>query len=213
MKILYGTSNTAKVEHMRFMLKGLPVEIVGLKDVDLGQVEVIEDGDSPLDNATKKAHAYYKAFNMPVFACDSGLYLDGFHDEAQPKVNVRRRHGRKLDDEEMILHYSGLAQNNGGEILAWYENAICLVKDEHQCIGHQDADIASERFIISEKPCQKRRDGFPLDSLSIQVKTGKYYLENDSFREDKEMADGFRHFFIRHLDLSVETEESLYKII
>lgn len=213
MKILYGTSNKSKVEHMRFMLKGLPITILGLNDVNLKTINIIEDGKTPLENAKKKALAYYDAYRMPVFACDSGLFLEGFRNELQPNVNVRRRYGKKLDDEEMILHYSGLAQNNGGEIIAWYKNAICLVKSETECIEHQEWDIASERFIISEKPYHKRREGFPLDSLSIQLKTGKYYLENDSFREDKEMANGFRQFFIRHLDLSVETENALYKSI
>lgn len=213
MKILYGTSNQAKVEHMRFMLRDLPIEVLGLRDVNLNAVEVIEDGDTPVENAIKKAKAYYKAFNMPVFACDSGLYLDGFRDEAQPKVNIRRRNGRKLDDEEMILHYSGLAQNNGGEVLAWYRNAICLMKSEEQCVTYEGADIASERFIISEKPYPKRREGFPLDSLSVQVHSGKYYMETDSFREDKEMAEGFKRFFMSHLDLSIDTENLLYKTI
>lgn len=213
MKILYGTSNESKVEHMRFMLKGLPIEILGLRDVNLSTIDIIEDGETPLENAQIKAKAYFKAFDMPVFACDSGLYLEGFRNELQPKVNVRRRHGRKLDDEEMILHYSGMAQNNGGEILAWYENAICLVKNEDDCIAYQEWDIASERFIISEKPYHKRREGFPLDSLSIQVHTGKYYLETNSFREDKEMANGFRQFFLKNLDFSIETKNALYKSI
>lgn len=201
MKILYGTSNEAKIEHMRFMLKGLPLEIVGLKDIEHSDIKVIEDGETPLDNATKKAKAYHEALGIPVFACDSGLYIDGFRDDMQPKVNVRRLHGKKMDDDEMILHYSGLAQNNGGELLAWYENAICFINDRGGCIAHQGRELASERFIISEKPFPKRREGFPLDSLSIQVATGKYYLENDDFREDREMAEGFRQFFIDHLEL------------
>ena len=28
------------------------------------------------NNAKIKAEAYYKAFSMPVFSCDSGLYFD-----------------------------------------------------------------------------------------------------------------------------------------
>lgn len=204
MKILYGTSNEAKVDHMRYMLRDLPLEIIGLKDLVMDKIDVLEDGETPLENATKKAVAYFNAVNIPVFACDSGLYIDGFPEDQQAKVNVRRPLGKKLDDEEMILHYSGLAQNNGGEILAWYENAICFVDSQGKQVGYQGRDLASERFIISEKPYPKRREGFPMDSLSIQIKTGRYYLETDGFREDKEMAEGFRRFFIKLLKLTEE---------
>jgi len=208
MKILYGTSNEAKLAYMRFMLKDLPIEILGLNDVDLETVDVIQDGKTPLENATKKAKAYYNAFSMPVFACDSGLFLDGYRLDMQPEVNIRCRNGRRLSDDEMILYYSGLAQNNGGEILAWYENAICLMKNCDECFAHQGTDIASERFIISEKPSPVRREGFPIESLSKHVGTGQYFLEEEiletnTFKVDQEMAKGFRQFFVRHLGLAV----------
>lgn len=76
MKLLYGTGNPAKLDVMRRRLADLGIELIGLKD--LGEVrlpEIIEDGKTPLENARKKAEAYFEALHMPVFSCDSGLYL------------------------------------------------------------------------------------------------------------------------------------------
>lgn len=39
---------------------------------------------------------------IPVFASDSGLYIEGIEAERQPGVHVRRVGGKELTDEEMI---------------------------------------------------------------------------------------------------------------
>ena len=49
-----------------------------------------ENGKTPLENAEIKAKAYYEAFQMPVFSCDSGLYFDELQEEEQPGLHVRR---------------------------------------------------------------------------------------------------------------------------
>lgn len=195
-KILYGTTNRAKVEHMREMLDGLGIEIIGLNDLYGDIPKVIEDGKTPLENAQKKAERYFSEFGIPVFSCDSGLYLEGVEDEDQPGVNVRRIKGRELSDEEMIEHYSDLAKIKGGEVLGWYENAIYLKVDRDIGFGYQGPEVASEKFIISENPCHKRVKGFPLDSLSKNFTTKKYFFEEPQQCNHKgEMREGFRRFF------------------
>ncbi len=97
MKLLYGTGNPAKLESMRSRLAQLDMELLGLQDLraegkDIPKVP--EDGSTPLENARQKAEAYYKAFGMPVFSCDSGLYFDNVPDEVQPGVHVRNVKGK-----------------------------------------------------------------------------------------------------------------------
>lgn len=76
MKLLYGTGNPAKLDAMRHRLAGLGIELIGLKDLGgVKQPEIIEDGKTPLENARKKAEAYFNALHMPVFSCDSGIGL------------------------------------------------------------------------------------------------------------------------------------------
>mgnify|MGYP002225500190 CR=1 FL=1 len=69
--------------------------------------------------------AYYEAFQIPVFSCDSGLYFDNVPDEVQPGVHVRNVNGKCLSDDEMIDYYSGLVKAYGN-LVARYRNAICF---------------------------------------------------------------------------------------
>ena len=196
MKILYGTTNESKINHMKEMIEELGIEIIGLKEAGKTSIKIVEDGETPLENAEKKARGYFKEFKSPVFACDTGLYLEGLKDEDQPGVNVRRVGGKELSDDEMIEHYSGIARKNGGEIIGWYENAIYLILDEETEFSYQGTEISSEKFIISEKICKKKLPGFPIDSLSKEIQSGKYYLEIDNESETKDqMEDGFKRFF------------------
>lgn len=113
MKLLYGTGNPAKIEAMKCRLSGFDLEIIGLRDLHKNIPSVPEDGNTPLENAKQKALAYYQAFHIPVFSCDSGLYIDGIPEEEQPGVHVRTIHGKYLTDEEMMEHYAGLALKYG----------------------------------------------------------------------------------------------------
>lgn len=131
MKLLYGTGNLAKLSAMRNRLEQFDIELIGLNDLRVeGKIvpKVIEDGNTPLENARLKAMAYYEAFQIPVFSCDSGLYFDNVPDEVQPGVHVRNVNGKCLSDDEMIDYYSGLVKAYGN-LVARYRNAICFVMD------------------------------------------------------------------------------------
>ena len=194
--ILYGTGNPAKLEAMRRRLERLNIEIIGLRDVEGEIPNVEEDGSTPLENARKKALEYYKAFHMPVFSCDSGLYIDNIPEEEQPGVHVRTVNGKYLSDDEMIEYYTGLARKYG-DLTARYRNAICLVMDEENIYEAMEENTASEKFIITSKPHSTiRKEGFPLDSISLDIATGKYFYDLDENQIDLvAVEDGFLEFF------------------
>lgn len=199
MKLLFGTGNQAKLSVMRSRLEKIGIELIGLNDLRAegkNIPEVIESGSSPLENARLKAMAYYRAFRMPVFSCDSGLYFDNVPDEIQPGVHVRNVNGRCLTDEEMLEYYAGLARQYG-DLVACYKNAICLVVDENRIYESMDESMASEKFILTDKPHSAiRKKGFPLDSLSIDMKTNKYYYDlADDELEQFAVEDGVLSFF------------------
>lgn len=128
MKLLYGTGNPAKLSAMKSRLEKIDIELISLNELKAeGKTipAVPEDGKTPLENARQKAVAYYKAFKMPVFSCDSGLYFDCVPDEVQPGVHVRNVNGKCLSDEEMIEYYGGLVKQYGN-LTARYKNAICF---------------------------------------------------------------------------------------
>lgn len=199
MKLLFGTGNQAKLSVMRSRLETIGIELIGLNDLraegkDIP--EVIESGRTPLENARLKAEAYYKAFGMPVFSCDSGLYFDNVPDEIQPGVHVRNVNGRCLSDDEMVEYYSGLARQYG-DLIASYKNAICFIIDENRIYESMDDSMASEKFILTDKPHGAiRKKGFPLDCMSVDIKTNKYYYDlSDDELEQFAVEDGVLRFF------------------
>lgn len=199
MKILYGTSNPAKLSAMKRRLEKLGIEIIGLKELNMEIPFVSEEGSTPLENARLKAAAYYKAFHMPVFSCDSGLYFENVPDEVQPGIHVRTINGKRFTDEEMLSYYSGLAIKYG-DLTAWYKNAICFIKDEEHIYEAMETSMESERFIITSKPHKFSKKGFPIDSISLDIKTGKYYYDLPESELDKvAVEDGFLKFFKRIL--------------
>lgn len=195
---IYGTGNPAKLTSMRECLAPIGVKIIGLKELDAKIPEVDETGNSPLENARIKAHAYYSALKRPVFACDSGLYIDGLPEDEQPGVHVRMVNGKRLTDDEMIAHYAAIADKLGGKAASRYKNAICLIVSDDKIYEHFGDDISTETFHIVSKPHPKRVEGFPLDSLSVNIKSGEYSWADTEMREYS-WEDGFRAFFRRLL--------------
>lgn len=195
MKLLYGTTNQAKLELMRRAVEPIGIEIIGLSDLGREIPSVDESGNSPLENAELKARTYFEAFHMPVFSCDSGLYFEGLADEEQPGVHVRRIGGRELSDAAMTEYYAELSRKNGGNIIGQYRNAIFLILDEEHAYSSMDLSIATEPFILSDTPHPKRVAGFPLDCLSKDPKSGEFYYDMKEMRLVSGTEAGLRDFF------------------
>lgn len=112
MKILYGTTNKAKLQAMRTALTSLDIEIIGLGDI------------------------------------------------------------------EMLF------------ILYWMKNIIIQV---------WICQLLRNHLFLTKEPHAKRVDGFPLDSLSIDIETGKYYYDLDVKDVRTSVDDGVRLFFVNVL--------------
>lgn len=193
MKILYGTTNPAKLASMREALAGLDIELISLADIDGDIPEVREDGDTPLMNAEKKALCYYETFGMPVFSCDSGLYFYSLP-EFSPGTHVRTVGGRRLSDDEMLEYYGSLAARHG-DITAGYQNGICFIYDREHIYRDDSERLWGNKFIITSKPHEKRVKGFPLDSLSKRLDSGEYYYNSPETKASN-VFKGFREFFL-----------------
>lgn len=200
LKLIYATKNPAKVMAMQARLQKLPIQIDSLPNISGKLPDVVEDGDTPLANARKKALAYYEALRQPVFSCDSGLYFEGDASAEQPGIHVRTIGGTYLTDDEMIEHYTGLVKRYG-QIKAHYKNAICLILDENHIYEAMDPDMESQPFLITDRPHEMRKNGFPLDSISLEIESGRYYY--DIAREDLDVLaveEGFLRFFTEILN-------------
>lgn len=199
MKILYGTTNKGKIQAMVEAVKALDIELIGLDDLECELPHINENGNTPLENAEIKAKAYYEAFRMPVFSCDSGLYFDELKEEEQPGIHVRRINGKELTDDEMVTYYAALAKKHGGKLTGRYRNAIYFILDENHHYCSMDMSIATEPFVLVEKPHVKRVEGFPLDSLSVDIESGTYYYDLIEKDVSTSVDDGIREFFTQIL--------------
>ena len=195
MKIIYGTNNKSKIEHMNTMLEKTSFEVIGLKDIDIPLTEPIEDGTTPLENATLKAKGYYNQIKRPVYSTDSGLYFKNVQPEDQPGVFIKRIHGKNLQGRDFTNYYANLAKKYGGRITAYYKNAICLIIDEQTIFTYDGPQINSEEFYIVDTPHPKHEEGFPLNAISVQISSGKYYNDITNYKAKGQMDEGFVHFF------------------
>lgn len=205
MNILYGTTNKAKVAAMERATRPLGITLISLGDLKAmgySLPEVEENGATPLENSKIKAEAYFSAFHMPVFSCDSGLYFEELSDEEQPGLFVRRIGERELTDEEMLAHYGALAARHGGTLTGRYWNAVHFILDEKTSYSSMDPSLSTEPFLLVPDPHPKRVEGFPLDSLSKDIATGEYYYDLETKDvSTSAVEEGYKRFFSRVLGL------------
>ena len=62
-----------------------------------------------------------------------------------------------------------------------------------------DISIATEPFILASKPHEKSVQGFPLDRLSKDIKSGEYYYDMDRPTLTTDTEAGLRAFFAKAL--------------
>lgn len=74
-KLLIATNNKGKVKELQALLKDTGIELVTPAQIDL-QLDVVEDGNTYAENATKKATAFANASGLISLADDSGLEVD-----------------------------------------------------------------------------------------------------------------------------------------
>lgn len=201
MQLLYGTYNPAKLDYMRRVLHGLPVTLIGLCDLDSPPPEVEEDGDTPLDNARIKALAYCAATGMTTVSADSALYIEGLSGEEQPAAHARRIDGKRLSDDEMIEHYADIARRLGGRAKARYRNGLCIAFADGRIAERFDDSVATRAFYMVDTPHTKRTVGFPIDSLSVEIESGKYYYDIEDEPAESEYPNGYRQFVQEALGL------------
>ena len=199
--LIYGTRNPSKLTAMIRSVEGLPVQIVGLNAVNADLPEAPENGKEPLDNAKEKATFYYQKLSQPVFSVDSGLFFKEVKPEDQPGVFIKRVNGTELNDTEMMAYYRNLAARYGGKLTAYYKNAVCLVMDKNNVHCFDGSSIHTDHFYLVDKPHRIIKAGFPLDSLSIDIKSGKYYYDLTEKQESNlGVITGFRNFFMQVLE-------------
>ena len=180
-KVLFATGNESKVKRFKSGLLENDIEIITLNNID-AKVEIIENGKNAIENALIKARTYADVCDLPVFAMDDNLYIEGIPEEKQPGMYVRRVNGKRLNDDEMIEYYSNLAHTYGknGRLTCRWVYGIAVINN-----GKESTYTWSKNdFYIVDKPSNKINPGYPLNTISINKKLNKYFT--DITEEDNE---------------------------
>lgn len=197
MKILYGTGNPGKLGVMKRRLSGLDIEVQGPEELGKCLPAVEETGRTLMENARLKAKAYYEAYRIPVFSCDTAIcfHKDGFPEELQPGIYTRRAGGRRLSDVEMITYYRGLVKKYG-DLPAQYRNAVCIYLDGAHIYEGEEPSLWGKPFLLTDHLHKMYQPGFPLDGLSVEAESGiSYYDLPEKTRDEIAVGEGILDFF------------------
>ena len=99
-KLLLATTNPGKILEHKEILKDLPIEIISLRDLNLENSQVEEDGKTFEENAIKKSKFFCKLTKLPTLADDGGIEIDALN--GKPGVKSRRWPGHEATDEELV---------------------------------------------------------------------------------------------------------------
>ena len=128
MKVLFATTNPAKVKKYKKALEEKGIELLTLKDLHIN-IKVEETGKNAIENAYIKAKSYYEVAHIPTIGMDNCIFVEELTEEEQPGTNVRRVNGKRLDDDEMLEHYTKLIKKYGGKLTAKWVYGMIIYTD------------------------------------------------------------------------------------
>lgn len=180
MKVLFATTNPAKIKKYAEKLKENNIEVLTIKDLGIN-LKPEETGKNAIENAYIKAKAYYDKTKIITIGMDNNLYIEELPEEKQPGTHVRRVNGKELNDDEMIEYYCNLVKEYGGKLTAKWVYGMVIYDGKET----KEYSWSKNDFCLVDKPCEKRNPGYPLDSISIAQKYNKYLVElTDEERKD-----------------------------
>lgn len=186
MKVLFATTNQAKVGKYKESLKERGIELITINDLDF-KLDINENGKNAIENTYIKAKTYYDATKIPTIGMDNCLFIEELPEEKQPGTHVRRINGKELNDEEMIEYYTNLVKEYGGKLTAKWVYGMVI------CDGQERKEYSwsKSNFYLVDKPCEKRNPGYPLDSISVMPENNQYWLEliEDEKKKSKEKSN------------------------
>lgn len=203
MRVLLATTNKAKIKRYGLKLKEYGLDVLTLSDMGI-TYDVEESGKNPIENAIIKAKTYYKLSGIPTIALDDGLFLENVPDKIQPATNVRRIHGKRLNDEEMIEYYIHLVNQYGedGKLNGYFLKGLAIVnRDDIFTFDHKvHCQFRNKRSSVIN-------EGYPLASIQFEEALDKFKAELTKEEKDKIMMEREQAIFIFLVDTILNLEK------
>lgn len=145
MKLLFATHNPHKAQEIRdiFLYSGSALEITSL--VELGDMEeIVESGDTLVENALIKAREGYARHGLDCFADDTGLEVEALN--GRPGVYSARYAGLECRAEDNIQKLLGELQGIQNRS-ARFRTVVALILDgeEHLFEGAVNGQIIDHK--------------------------------------------------------------------
>ncbi|QIB27386.1 XTP/dITP diphosphatase [Caloranaerobacter azorensis] len=140
-RLIVASGNVHKIDEIKKILKGLPLEILSKDEVGLKDLEVVEDGNTLEENAIKKAIEVSKKVDGIVIADDTGLFVDKL--DGRPGIYSSRYAGEDATYEEnnrkLLMELDGVELEDR---TAKFKTVIAIVMEdksyktvEGECLG------------------------------------------------------------------------------
>jgi len=180
-KIIVASNNAHKIREIKEILKGLPYDIVSLKEAGI-DIDVAETGSTFMENAYIKASEIFNVANgAMVLADDSGLMVDAL--DGAPGIYSARfagDHGNSRKNNEKLLCL--LRDVPYEKRTAQFVCALVLIIDKDSALKVQ----GEVEGIITDE--EKGKDGFGYDPLFFIPKYKMTFAEMDA-----EMKNSMSH--------------------
>ena len=183
--LLVATTNPAKLEEYRLLLRAYDLAPLSLREAGVGDDAPEETGATFVENALLKARCYFARAHLPTIADDGGLMVDALGGE--PGVRSHRwLAGDGADDaaaahgdldralaEEVIRRMAGVEPVRRGARL---RAAAALVFDHDGRVWERVSE-ASVEGVIAERVWPRMRPGFPYRAVLFLPDRGCYLGE------------------------------------
>ena len=164
-KVVYASSNPNKIARFKSFVENMPMEVIGLNELDYQIPEPEETGSNMEENAAIKAKHYYHHLQdkIPVIAEDIGISILNVDPEDSPSKDIHKfvadRFGEHNDENELQC-FSKLANKYDGKLTQIYALGLALYDGQDV-----QSTTVSQHFYLFDKPSATRVPRFPLDSL------------------------------------------------
>lgn len=181
LKILIATANLGKLEEIRRQLAVLPVDVLGLEDVEyegkkLRDIDCDEPFDTTEENAIRKARFYGEKANLLTFAEDTAFFVKSL--EGKPGVHAKRyfqESGLKTEqewNEEIIRRMEGISEE---ERDCYFETSGVLYDPDNSEQINLFKGKAEGK--VTDTVFEGARQGVGYDAIFFHEPSGKTFAE------------------------------------
>ncbi|OEJ15400.1 non-canonical purine NTP pyrophosphatase, RdgB/HAM1 family [Brachyspira hampsonii] len=126
-KLVIATSNKHKLKEIESIFKGSVIKEILSMPSDIG--EIIEDGNTFIENSFIKAKAVYYHTKLPSLADDSGLCVNALG--GKPGIHSARYGGESLGYKEKMQMLLNELKNKDDRSAYFITSAVCILDDNY----------------------------------------------------------------------------------